>query len=134
MLTAALFEFKTLDEARSIALLISNACPEPEKIVQGLTELTVSAVEHGNLEITYDEKSELNKEGTWLQEVSNRLLLSVFNTFIQTSKTKDGSGGTGLGLAICYEIILAHKGKIWAEHNPEGGAVFKVFLPIRSLV
>jgi len=75
MLTSALFEFKTLDEARSIASLISNACPEPEKIVMGLTELTVNAVEHGNLGITYGEKSELNKKGTWLQEVSSRLLL-----------------------------------------------------------
>ncbi len=57
-------------------------------------------------------------------------LSSVFNKFIQSSKTKDGSGGTGLGLAICQEIILAHKGKIWAEHNQQGGTVFKVFLPI----
>jgi len=55
-------------------------------------------------------------------------LNTIFNKFIQSSKTKDGAGGTGLGLAICYEIILAHKGKIWAEHNPEGGAIFKLFL------
>lgn len=55
-------------------------------------------------------------------------LKTIFNKFIQSSKTKDGSGGTGLGLAICYEIISAHKGTIWAEHNPEGGAIFKLFL------
>lgn len=56
-------------------------------------------------------------------------LSTVFNKFIQSSKTKTGAGGTGLGLAISQEIITAHKGKIWAEHNPEGGAVFKVFFP-----
>jgi len=56
-------------------------------------------------------------------------LTSVFDKFIQSSKTKCGAGGTGLGLSISQEIILAHKGKIWAEHNPEGGAVFKLFLP-----
>lgn len=75
MLNAALFKFKSLDEARSIASLVSNACPEPEKIVMGLTELLVNAVEHGNLGITYDEKSALNKNGSWLKEINNRLQL-----------------------------------------------------------
>jgi len=55
-------------------------------------------------------------------------LLTVFDKFIQSSKTKSGAGGTGLGLAISKEIISMHKGKIWAEHNPEGGAIFKLFL------
>jgi len=53
----------------------------------------------------------------------------VFDKFIQSSKTKNDSGGTGLGLSICQEIISAHKGKLWAEHNSAGGAVFKFFLP-----
>ncbi len=75
MLNSAEFGFSTLDEARSIASLVSNACPEPEKIVMGLTELLVNAVEHGNLGITYDEKSMLNEKGTWIEEVNNRLQL-----------------------------------------------------------
>jgi PAS domain S-box-containing protein len=54
---------------------------------------------------------------------------SVFDKFIQSSKTKTGAGGTGLGLAICKEIIEAHHGKIWAENNPEGGATFSFMLP-----
>ncbi|OUR63827.1 hypothetical protein A9Q79_08710 [Methylophaga sp. 42_25_T18] len=49
-------------------------------------------------------------------------LEAIFDQFIQSSKTKTGAGGTGLGLAICKEIIEAHKGYIWAENNPEGGA------------
>jgi len=73
MLNSALFEFSTLDEARSIASLVSNTCPEPEKIVMGLTELMVNAIEHGNLGISYQEKSELNDKGLWLQEISKRL-------------------------------------------------------------
>ncbi len=56
-------------------------------------------------------------------------LRSIFKKFIQSSKTKSGAGGTGLGLSISYKIISAHQGKIWAEHNPEGGSIFKVFLP-----
>ena len=59
---------------------------------------------------------------------------SVFDKFIQSSRTKTGAGGTGLGLAICKEIIQAHNGKIWAENNPEGGATFSFMLPYEQEV
>jgi signal transduction histidine kinase len=54
---------------------------------------------------------------------------SVFDKFVQSSKTKTNAGGTGLGLDICKEIIIAHNGKIWAENNPEGRATFCFVLP-----
>lgn len=38
-------------------------------------------------------------------------------------------GGTGLGLAIAQKIILDHKGQLWAENLPEGGAQFSFTLP-----
>jgi len=44
-------------------------------------------------------------------------LSSVFDKFIQSSKTKTNAGGTGLGLPICHEIINYHQGIIWAEVN-----------------
>jgi len=57
-------------------------------------------------------------------------LEAVFDKFVQSSKTKTGAGGTGLGLAICDEIIAAHRGRIWAENRPEGGAVFSFEIPL----
>jgi len=57
-------------------------------------------------------------------------LEAVFDKFVQSSKTKTGAGGTGLGLAICHEIIVAHKGRIWAENGTEGGAVFSFEIPL----
>ncbi len=48
---------------------------------------------------------------------------SVFDKFVQLSKTTTGAGGTGLGLAICRDIITAHGGHIWAECPAEGGAL-----------
>ena len=56
-------------------------------------------------------------------------LNDVFDSFIQSSKTKTGVGGTGLGLAISKEIIEMHGGKIWAENNVDGGAIFTFTLP-----
>lgn len=56
-------------------------------------------------------------------------LESIFDKFIQSSKTKTKSGGTGLGLSICKEIVSAHGGAIWAENRPEKGARFSFTLP-----
>jgi signal transduction histidine kinase len=56
-------------------------------------------------------------------------LEAVFEQFVQSSRTKTGAGGTGLGLAICREIVEGHGGRIWAENNLEGGALFSVELP-----
>ncbi|GEM_PF-6188611 len=59
-------------------------------------------------------------------------LQCIFDPFVQSSKTRTASGGTGLGLAISKEIIRAHRGNIWAENRPEGGARFWVALPLTA--
>jgi PAS domain S-box-containing protein len=55
----------------------------------------------------------------------------IFEAFIQSSNTKDGSGGTGLGLAICRKIVEIHGGHIHAENREGGGACFHIVLPLR---
>ena len=54
----------------------------------------------------------------------------IFEAFVQSSKTKDGSGGTGLGLAICRKIVQAHGGTIAAENMPGGGSRFNIVFPL----
>jgi signal transduction histidine kinase len=56
-------------------------------------------------------------------------LHSIFDKFVQSSKTKSGAGGTGLGLAICREIVQRHGGRIWAVNNMDAGATVNVLLP-----
>jgi signal transduction histidine kinase len=34
-----------------------------------------------------------------------------------------------LGLSISRQIVLAHRGRIWAENRPMGGARFIIRLP-----
>lgn len=58
-------------------------------------------------------------------------LEAIFDAFVQSSHTKDGSGGTGLGLAICRKILDVQGGRITAENRSEGGAVFRMYLPQR---
>ncbi|WP_226444707.1 PAS domain S-box protein [Acidovorax radicis] len=56
----------------------------------------------------------------------------IFEAFVQSSKTKDGSGGTGLGLAICRKIVEAMGGQIYARNKPASGAAFHIVLPARG--
>lgn len=58
----------------------------------------------------------------------------VFEAFVQSSQTKDGSGGTGLGLAICRKILEAHGGRIHAENLAGGGTAFHIHVPARGSV
>lgn len=67
------FRFRDLEEGRLLADYLARACPQPERVVQGLQELLVNAVEHGNLGIRYEEKSRLILEGAWHEEVLRRL-------------------------------------------------------------
>lgn len=69
------FRCRTLDQTRALACLVANACPRPQAAVTGLSELLLNAVEHGNLGISYEEKSELLGSGRWIEEVERRLAL-----------------------------------------------------------
>ena len=59
-------------------------------------------------------------------------LEAVFEAFVQSSLTSDGSGGTGLGLTLCRKIMAAHGGKIRAANAPGGGALMTLELPPRA--
>jgi len=69
----ATFLFRTPDEARDIATLLANACLDGEKVALGLSELMLNAIEHGNLGITYQEKSQLIAAGGLEEEITRRL-------------------------------------------------------------
>jgi PAS domain S-box-containing protein len=57
-------------------------------------------------------------------------LESIFQKFVQSSRTRSGAGGTGLGLSICRQIVEAHGGTVQAANAPDGGAIFTVSLPL----
>jgi DNA-binding response OmpR family regulator len=79
MMDKGFFTYQTLEDGRSLAALLANACDDANRVVLGLTELMVNAVEHGNLEIDYDEKSRLNLAGKWEKEVMARLESEQFS-------------------------------------------------------
>jgi CheY-like chemotaxis protein/anti-sigma regulatory factor (Ser/Thr protein kinase) len=78
LLSSGSFQFRTVKDAIALSGLISRNYPNPKKVVTGLRELFLNAVEHGNLEITYDEKTLLNGTFALQEEVERRLALPEY--------------------------------------------------------
>jgi PAS domain S-box-containing protein len=55
---------------------------------------------------------------------------AVFDKFVQSKKTRPGSGGTGLGLSICRELVALHNGSICALPTHGKGALIRIGLPL----
>lgn len=67
------FRYRTLIEAHELACGLAQACPDPQRAVMGLQELLVNAVEHGNLGVSYAEKTRLVIDNQWSDEIERRL-------------------------------------------------------------
>jgi DNA-binding response OmpR family regulator len=69
------FRFRTLEEAEFLAVAIANSSPIPEKAMV-ISEILINAVEHGNLGITYEEKTAFVANDAFGQECERRLAMS----------------------------------------------------------
>lgn len=76
-LKQAEFSIRTVDEASQLASFIARACPNAEMVVMGISELLINAVEHGNLGLSYAEKSSLKRDDCWRPEIDRRAALAT---------------------------------------------------------
>lgn len=72
------YRFVTMEDITSLVPVLAAMCPVPDVVAPGLSDLMVNAVEHGNLGVSYQEKSLLKWEGDWEAEISRRLALPQF--------------------------------------------------------
>ena len=109
---------------------------DADKIRQVLRNLLSNAIkfspEGGKIDVISFEKADsivvtVRDQGVGIPENE---LENIFDKFVQSSKNRTNAGGTGLGLPICREIIAAHKGRIWAENNPDMGAKLSFEIPL----
>jgi signal transduction histidine kinase len=109
---------------------------DADKIRQVLRNLLNNAIkfspEGGTIDVISFKKADsivvsIRDQGTGIPENE---LENIFDKFVQSSKNKTNDGGTGLGLSICREIMAAHKGRIWAENNPDSGAKLSFEIPL----
>ncbi|MDH5444085.1 MAG: response regulator [Gammaproteobacteria bacterium] len=89
--TGAEFNIKNLNDADHLASVLANSCPEPDKVITGISELLINAIEHGNLQIGYKEKSQLKKQGSWREEIERRLQLPEYQDKVaEVTYSKNG--------------------------------------------
>jgi two-component system cell cycle sensor histidine kinase/response regulator CckA len=90
--------------------------PDPARHVIGVR----TAREGGEVVI------EIRDSGTG---VPAELRQRIFEPFVTT---KDVGAGSGLGLFVCRNIVTSLRGEISLRDSPEGGALFRVALPLAT--
>jgi len=145
VLRSAIQELSALAGSRQVALVLQSSMSDPHawcdpvRVGQVVRNLLSNAIKFspdgGNVLVLMEDAGPVDApellvsvcdEGPGIPEDE---LESIFDKFVQSSKTKSGAGGTGLGLAICQRIIQDQGGHIWAENLPTRGARFSFILP-----
>jgi len=96
-------------------------------IINNATDAILENSQGGTLEVGIFESRgcacvEFHDSGPGIADLSR-----VFDPFYTTKRL---GKGTGLGLSICYGIMKEHGGEITASNHLQGGAIFKVRLPL----
>lgn len=87
------YQFVSLDDVSRLVPVLAAMCPLPDSAASGLADLMVNAVEHGNLGVSYKEKSLLKWDGDWDAEIRRRLELPQFAgryATVDVRRTADG--------------------------------------------
>ncbi|MBB5179219.1 signal transduction histidine kinase [Planomicrobium koreense] len=93
------------------------------------TEVYASGTEGAVLDLEEFEGEVIIKVADTGSGIDQEVLPHIFDRFFKMEKSEHYKG-SGLGLAIAKEIILSHKGEIWAESEPGKGSVFYIALPL----
>ncbi len=95
LLGAGTFRFRTPKEARVLAEWFGSRCSEPQASV-GVLELMINAIEHGNLGLSYADKSVLLAEGLFEHEVTKRLTAPEYRERLATVEVDRQQGSFSL--------------------------------------
>lgn len=77
-LQSGIFRFQTPEDGNILAAALAHSCTGSRNLVLGLSELFTNAVEHGNLAISFDEKTKLLEQHRWTEEIARRLAMPEY--------------------------------------------------------
>ncbi|WP_446459015.1 ATP-binding protein [Streptomyces zingiberis] len=107
---------------------------DPRRLDVILANLIGNALKHGGSPVRVTVRPddgglavEVRDHGPGIPE---EVLPHVFDRFYKASASRPRSEGSGLGLSIALENAHIHGGDISAANHPEGGAVFRLRLPV----
>ena len=75
LLQKSTYNFSTLSDAENLACFLSQSFSDPERVVTGLGEILINAIEHGNLGIGFEQKGALLQQDNWRDEIERRQIL-----------------------------------------------------------
>ena len=110
---------------------------DPLLMQQVLFNLMENAARHGETVTQIDLRLTRQESGAVLEVADNGVgiapdrLGSLFDGTSHPEKGReDARRDMGIGLSVCRTIVTAHGGTITAENQKEGGALFRITLPI----
>ena len=78
LLQNGVFRFQTPEDGNVLAVALAHSCVGSRNLVVGLSELFTNAVEHGNLAISFHEKTQLLEQHRWTEEIAHRLAMPEY--------------------------------------------------------
>lgn len=87
------FVIHDMHDATAMGIFLAQACADPDRVAFGLNELLSNAVEHGNLGIGFDQKTQLQADDRWEEEIERRLGLPENmskNVVVEVDRSSEG--------------------------------------------
>jgi len=133
-LTVMNHRLKLYDLQLELADLPEVSC-RPGEINQILTNLLSNACEATPEGRVITVRTGMEPDAVWVEigdqghGIPEDLIEAIFRPNV-TTKRGAGDFGLGLGLAISRDLALKHHGRLSAKNRKEGGAVFRLTLPV----
>jgi PAS domain S-box-containing protein len=109
-------------DAKLVGQTLTNLLSNAVKFAPAGSVVRISAQRDGTMV-----RFQVSGEGRGVPESD---VEKIFDKFQQVDSSDSRTHGcSGLGLAIARHVVGHHRGRIWVEPNPGGGAVFKLELP-----
>jgi two-component system sensor histidine kinase KdpD len=117
---------------------VPEVITDPTLLTRAVCLLLDNAVKYGGtppaIHITYG-KDEAQQSFIRIQDnglgIPDTVKDSIFSKYTRFSRQDRQNAGTGLGLAICREIMRLLQGRVMAENQEGGGAVFTLYFSDR---
>lgn len=139
LIRTSLERMKTLLEGRPLSISIEDGIAsvnaDPDMMGLALRQLLGNAVRYTPAETAIDISASQTGDEVTIRVRDRGLgiprdeLEAIFERFYRGKRTQESIAGTGMGLSIARDIVSAHKGRLWVENVPEGGAQFSFTLP-----